>query len=276
VEQGGASIQKVTIAKRGGRWQASILVRYLPGSEPVPKPRKHYGTSIGVDVGVKHLATLSRPVPGLTDDIGHVANPNVLKDQLRRLRKLDRAIARCEKGSRNRRRLTDRRARLYGRISKTRALYLHHLTNSLAGGFDLVGIEDLNIAGLSNRQRRLGRSLADVSLGELRRQLTYKAADRGTVLVPVGRFYPSSKTCSECGLVKAKLALSERVFSCDNPRCDTTLDRDVNAARNIAREAERLGGQHSEVIAGLRPEIQNATSRPHKTSPAKAGLAAVV
>lgn len=276
VEQGRASIQKVTVAKRGGRWQASVLVRYQLDARPVPKPRKRHGGTAGADGGVKHLATLSRPVPGLTDEHGHVENPKVLNGQLRRLRKLDRAVARCEKGSKNRRKLLDRRARLHGRITKTRALHLHHLTNALAGGFDVIAIEDLNLVGMGNRKRRMGRALADVSPGELRRQLTYKTSDHGTRLVTVGRFYPSSKTCSSCGLVKAKLALWERTFVCDDPACAASLDRDVNAARNIAREAERLLEQkHQEDVAGLRPETRNAVPRPHKTSPAHAGMAAV-
>lgn len=274
VEQGRATIQKVTVAKRGGRWQASVLVRYELDARPTVKPRRRHGGTIGVDGGVKHLATLSRPVPGLTDEAGHVANPNVLKDQLRRLTNLDRAVARCEKSSRNRRKLLDRRARLHGRITKTRSLHLHHLTNALAGGFDVVAIEDLNLAGMGNRKRRLGRALADASLGELRRQLDYKTSDHGATLAVVDRFYPSSKTCSACGLVKAKLALHERTYVCDDPRCGLVLDRDVNAARNIAREAQRLL-EHQESVAGLRPETRNAEPRPHKTSPAPAGMAAV-
>jgi putative transposase len=280
VDQGRATIQKVTVAKRGGRWQASILVRYQLASRPVPAPRKRHGGVIGVDVGVKHLATLSQPVPGVTDGDGHVANPQVLKGQLRRLAELDRGVARCEKGSRNRRRLLDRRARLRGRIVKTRALHLHHLSNALAGGFDTVGVEDLNVAGMTNRKRRLGRALADASLGELGRQLVYKTGDHGTALVAVGRFYPSSKTCSTCGLVKAKLALWERTYVCDDLHCGNVADRDVNAARNIAREAQRLLGQKEqdqhEDVAGLRPETTNADPRLHKTRPAHAGLAAVV
>lgn len=276
VEQGRATIQKVTIAKRGGRWQASLLVRYRLDARPAVKPRRRHGGTIGVDGGVKHLATLSRPVAGLTDEDGHVENPKVLDGQLRRLARLDRAVSRCEKGSRNRRRLLDRRARLHGRITKTRSLHLHHLTNALAGGFDVVAIEDLNLAGMGNRKRRLGRALADASLGELRRQLAYKTDDHGTTLIAVGRFYPSSKTCSDCESVKAKLALHERIYVCDNPRCNMSLDRDVNAARNIAREATRLlEQQHHNTIAGLRPEISNATPRPHKTRPASAGMAAV-
>jgi len=223
---------------------------------------------------VKHLATLSEPVAGVTDAAGHIANPNVLVDQLRRLAKLDRAVARAQKGSKNRRRLLGRRARLYGRITKTRLLYLHDLSNSLAGGYDIVAVEDLNVTDMANRKRHLGRALADVALAELARQLAYKTTDHGHRLVTVDRFYPSSKTCSACGTVKAKLPLWERIFTCDD--CDLTLDRDVNAARNIATEAKRIVDRHDQHdVAGLRPETQNADRRPHKTNPAHAGLAAV-
>lgn len=270
MEQGRASIQKVTVAKRGGRWQASMLVRYQLDARPVPKSRKRHGGIIGVDGGVTHLATLSRPVPGLTDDHGHVENPKVLEAQLRRLARLDQAVARCERGSRNRRKLLARRARLHGRITKTRALHLHHVSNALAGGFDVIAVEDLNLAGMAHRKRRLGRALADASLGELRRQLAYKTVDHGSTLIVVDRFYPSSKTCSHCGLVKAKLALWERTYVCDDTDCAMSLDRDVNAARNIAREAERLLEQRNSV-AGLRPETENAELRLHKSSPADAG-----
>jgi putative transposase len=85
----------------------------------------------------------------------------------------------------------------------------------LAGGFDLVGVEDLNVKGMSNKQRRLGPPDRRRFSGELRRILTYKTADHGHQLVVVDRFYPSSKTCSDCGAVKAKLPLHIRTFDCD-------------------------------------------------------------
>jgi hypothetical protein len=127
------------------------------------------------------------------------------------------AVARCETGSKNRRRLLERRARLHGRIAKTRALGLHHLSNAAAGGFDVVAVEHLNLVGMAHRRRRLGRMLAGVSLGELRRQLADKTLGHGSSLVTVGRFFPSSETCSVCGLVKAKLVLSERRDSLRRP-----------------------------------------------------------
>lgn len=219
-------------------------------------------------MGITHLATLSQPVSGVTDDDGHVQNPRVLSEQLRRLRRLDRTIARCHDGSKNRNKLVQRRARVHGQITKTRALHLHALANTLAGGFDLVGIEDLNVTGMSRKKHRLGRHLTDASLAELRRLLTYKTADHGHRLVIVDRFYPSSKTCSTCGAVKAKLPLHVRTFDCT--QCDARIDRDVNAAINIAAEAERLHGHTSRTsdgggVAGLRPETRNADSRPCQT-----------
>jgi putative transposase len=241
---------------------------------PAPSPQKRFGALVGVDVGIRHLATLSEPVAGLTDEHGHVANPGALEHQLGRLRKLDRQIARAQPGSKSRRRLLRRRARLHGRVAQTRVLYLHRLSTALAGGFELVAVEDLNVKAMANRKRHLGRRLADAGLGELRRQLSYKTTDRGHTLVAVGRFYPSSKTCYHCGAVKAKLPLWEQVFTCDD--CGTSIDRDVNAARSIAREATRLigathdGMQDQHDGAGLRPDSANAAPRPGKTTEAQA------
>ncbi len=275
VESGEATIQKVTIAKRGGRWQVSFLVRY----DQAPKVRAvcRRGSLVGIDVGLKHLVTTSVPVPGVTDADGHVPNPKALETQLRRLRKLDRAIARTRRGSKNHKKLLCRRARLHGRIAKTRAVHLHPVTTTLAGAFDVVAVETLNVKGMAHKKRRLGRRLADASFWELRRQLDYKTTGYGHTLVALGAFFPSSKTCSNCRHAKAKLALSERIFRCDH--CGHVADRDVNAARTIANEAKRLldqqHGQSQQSVAGLRPETQNADRRRRKTSEAKADLAAV-
>jgi putative transposase len=278
VDSGEATVQKVTIARRGGRWQASFQLRYT--TAPKRRQVKRRGGLVGVDAGVKHLVTTSVPVPGLTDTEGHVANPKVLEANLKRLRRLDRAVSRAKRGSKNQRKLIRRRVRLHGRIAKTRALHLHPITTRLAGAFDVVGVEDLNVKGMANRKRRLGRRLADASLGELRRQLAYKTTDRGHTLVAVGRFYPSSKTCSACGEAKATLPLSERAFRCDH--CGHVTDRDVNAALTIAHEAARIlaedpgpDQQSSCTSPGYDRETQNADRRPRKTRKAQADLAAV-
>lgn len=272
LETGRASIQKVTISFRGGRWQVAFSVRYLSAPSPRAMSERARTRLVGVDAGLRHLATLAPAIPGLSDPEGHVENPTVLGSQLVRLRKLDRAVARCDRGSKNRVRLLKRRARLHGTIAKTRALELHRITNELVLRFGVIGIEDLNVVGMGARKGRLSRSVADASLGELRRQLAYKTADRGTTLVVVDRFYPSSKTCSSCGSVKAKLDRSTRVFDCTD--CGAVIDRDVNAARNIAEEARRLLGEQDGSVAGLRPETQNADPRPRKTRGAQALRAA--
>ena len=147
------------------------------------------------------------------------------------------------------------------------------MANELAARFDIVGIEDLNVAGMTHN-RLLSRALADVGLGQMATIITTECSDRDTTLVTVGRFYASSKKCSNCGAVKAKLPLNIRTFDCDV--CGMSLDRDINAARNIEREAVRLHEnqqqQQDQVgnVAGLRPETRNADPRPSKSKRASA------
>jgi putative transposase len=117
-----------------------------------------------------------------------------------------------------------------------------------------VVVEQLNLAGMV-RNRRLARSLSDSGLAELRRQLTYKTTWYGSQLLVADRFYPSSKTCSACGWVKAKLTLAERSFACE--ACGLRLDRDLNAARNLAKLAHH--------VAQSGWETQNARGADRKT-----------
>jgi putative transposase len=108
------------------------------------------------------------------------------------------------------------------------------------------------------RNRRLARALADAGLAELRRQLTYKTSWYGSQLIAADRFYPSSKTCSACGWVKAKLTLAERTFACET--CGLRLDRDLNAARNLAKLAHQ--------VARSGRETKTARGADHKPQPA--------
>ena len=190
-ESGRAKVQALTIKWEGGRWKAVLRLRLLDGSRRLRNPGtpvKRHGGTIGVDLGLKHLVTLDRPVPGLTDEHGHVPNPKVLEQHLARLQRTDRAIARAQKGSKNRAKLLRRRAKLHGKITATRRLALHELSRRLAGGFDIVCVEDLNVAGMARRKGlRNGRSVAEASMGQLVRQLSYKTADRSAQLVRIGR-----------------------------------------------------------------------------------------
>jgi putative transposase len=131
----------------------------------------------------------------------------------------------------------------------------------LARTYGTIVVEDLNVAGMV-KNRRLARVISDAGFGEIRRQLTYKTRWNGGTLIVADRWYPSSKTCSGCGVVKTKLRLSERTYTCTT--CGLALDRDHNAARNLASLVER-------VVAGSGPETQNGRGADPKTRPDRAG-----
>jgi putative transposase len=144
-------------------------------------------------------------------------------------------------GGANRRKHAGRLARIHARVANVRSDALHKATSGLAVRYETVVAEDLNVTGMV-RNRPLARAISDQGFGQARRMLGYKATRNGGTLILADRFYPSSKTCSGCGAVKAKLALSERTFACTE--CGLIIDRDENAARNLlslaASGAERL------------------------------------
>jgi putative transposase len=234
LENGSARILSATVSRTAQRWHVSFTVeveRDIPGRHARP------GSAVGIDLGVKTLLT------GV-DDTGTVVNvdgPRPLRAALRKLKRAGRAHSRKASGSANRRKSAARLARIHARAANVRADALHKATTSLARRYQTVVIEDLNVAGMT-RNRRLARALCDQGFGQARRMLEYKTRWNGGRLVLAGRFYPSTKTCSGCGAVKAKLSLSERTYRCE--RCGLVLDRDVNAARNLlhlaASGAERI------------------------------------
>jgi putative transposase len=220
LEQGTARILAATISRRADHWYVAFTVevqRAIPASNGKP-------SVVGVDVGVRHLAVLST---GAT-----IANPRALEGSLRKLRRLNRELARRKPGSRRRNQTRRRLARVHARTANLRRDALHKLTTSLATGHSTLVVEQLNVAGMV-RNRHLARAIADTGMAELRRQLGYKTTWYGSRLVVADRFYPSSKTCSGCGWVRAKLTLAERTFRCE--ACRLVMDRDLNAARNLAR-----------------------------------------
>lgn len=164
--------------------------------------------------------------------LGTIEGVKALQHAQARLKLANQAYSRTKKGSHGRAKAARRLGKIHGRIAALRGALLHQLTADLARGYTCVVVEDLNTAGmLSNR--RLARVVSDAAFGELRRQLTYKTAWYGTELVVADRWYPSSKTCSSCGTVKADLTLADRLYHCG--ACGLVLDRDVNAAVNLAR-----------------------------------------
>lgn len=157
--------------------------------------------------------------------------------------------ARTQRGSANRARAARRVGRIQAELAQRRAGWIHQVTKQLAAGWERVAVENLNVAGMTRsargsvenpgRQVRqkagLNRAILDVSFGEVRRQLAYKTGWYGSRLVVVDRWLPSSKTCSGCGWTHPELTLATRVFRC--AQCGQVLDRDLNAARNIAAAA---------------------------------------
>jgi IS605 OrfB family transposase len=243
IDQGTARILAATVSRTADRWYVSFtceVARNLPASNGV-------STVVGVDVGIRQLAVLSDGSPP-------VPNPHALAGSLREIRRLNRELARRELGSRRRSRTKRRLSRVHARAANLRRDALHKLTTRLATEYGTVVVEQLNLAGMV-RNRRLARSLSDSGLAELRRQLTYKTTWYGSQLLVADRFYPSSKTCSACGWVKAKLTLAERSFACE--ACGLRLDRDLNAARNLAKLAQD--------VAQSGWETQNARGADRKT-----------
>ena len=227
----GAHLVRVSVSRRAGRWYASLTVERESAPSSVSAPK---GGAVGVDLGVKNLATLS--------DETVIPNPHALGTRLKALRKAQKALSRKVRGSVRREKAKERVARLHARVADVRADAIHKATSMIAGNYSIVCVEDLNVAGMV-KNRHLARGVSDAALGEFRRQLEYKTARSGAVLRVVDRWFPSSKTCSNCGTVKAKLSLSERAFNCDD--CGLSLDRDLNAAINI-------------LVAGSAPETLNA------------------
>jgi putative transposase len=216
-----AKILSATVSEQAGRWYVSVLVEQEHVA-PV-----NTGPIVGVDLGVKTLATLS--------DGAIVPNPRHLRSCLKQLKCCQRAVSRKQKGSSNRKKAVRRLARLHRRVAHQRANTLHQFTSRLAKTNSVVVIEDLNVAGML-KNHHLAQAIGDVGFGAFRRQMTYKAAWYGCQVLIARRWEPSSKTCSGCGWIDADLRLADRTFRCGD--CGLVLDRDLNAALNLAQLAE--------------------------------------
>lgn len=244
VAGGAARILSATVSRTAQRWFVSFTVEE---ERDVPDRHARPGTAIGIDLGVKTL------LAGV-DDQGNVVTvqgPKPLRAALRRLRRASRAHSRKQPASNRRRRAAGRLGRIHARVASIRGDALHKATTGFAARYETVVVEDLNVTGMISN-RKLARAVSDQGFGTARRMLAYKSARHGGTLLAADRWYPSSKTCSSCGSVKAKLTLKDRIYACD--ACGHTEDRDVNAARNLlslaASGAERRNARGAEVRPG--------------------------
>lgn len=257
LNEGRARILSATVSESAGRWSVSFTVE---AQRDVRSPKRPDAV-VGVDLGVASLAVLS------TGEV--VANPKPLSRYAKRMVRLQRRLARQQHGGKNEppsnraKRTRAKLARCHGKVSRLRSDGLHKLTTRLTETYGTVVIEDLNVTGMSakgSRRRRakagLNRAILDASPATLRRQLTYKSSWNGSRLVVASRWYPSSKTCSSCKAVKAKLPLGERTFRCEH--CGLEIDRDLNAAANLAALAAKVAASGAETLNGRGGERSQA------------------
>jgi putative transposase len=216
----------VVISRTAGKYFVSIQVE-VDDDYIYPHACKSQA-GIGVDVGVKDLAVLSTGEK--------FPNQKVLRYYERRLKRLQRALSKKARGSRNRIKARVLLSKLHHRIRNIRLDNIHKMTSYLVEKFALIGVEDLNVSGMM-KNHKLAKSIQDASFFEIKRQLDYKAKLSGSEVVQIDRFYPSSKTCSICGWKKEDLKLSDREWICEG--CGMVHDRDINAAKNILRVAQR-------------------------------------
>ena len=177
---------------------------------------------VGLDMGITTLLTVS--------DGCKITNPKSLKAVQKKLKRLQKDLARKVKGSNNRYQARLKVARLHEKVSNIRKDNLHKVTTTLIQENQLIAVETLNVKGMM-KNHKLAQAIGDASWGELIRQLEYKAAWLGRTLVKIDQWFPSSKRCSNCGHTLKKLSLNIREW--DYPKCNTHHDRDVNAAINI-------------------------------------------
>jgi putative transposase len=271
-----ARIVRATVSRSGTSWYVSFTVERSAKQRRARRP----DAAVGVDVGLTPLATVSSGEA--------FANLRPLRDALRKLHRLQRQLDRQRQmnnpgnylpdgrvepassgwvKSKRMLRTEERVRRLHERVANLRREQAHRLTTYLTREFGVIGVETLAVRNLM-ANGRLARHIADVGWGMILAQLKYKTSwSDGSLLVAADRFYPSSKACSGCGTARAKLALSERVFSCDAG--GLFIDRDLNAALNLAHMAQRHAqaeGREKCYVARTGRETVNARRGPVRPS----------
>lgn len=214
------SCKSITISRTANGW--FIAFSYQQEYEPTTKTHE----VVGVDLGVKELATLSTGVV--------FANPKHYKTNLEKLIRLSRQFSRKVNGSNNKHKAKLKLAKHHARVGDLRKDTLHKITTNLCKNHAKVVIEDLAVSNMV-KNHKLAQVILDCGFGEFKRQLEYKAKKFGCEIIVADRFYPSSKTCSNCGHIQ-DMPLKERIYNCQS--CNYSLDRDLNAAINLSRLAK--------------------------------------
>ena len=208
-----------------GRWYVSFAVE---AADPEQLPAR--GAVAGIDLGIKDFA--------VTSGGQKIPNPRKMARREHALARYQRRLARCQRGSANRAKARAKVARAHRKVRASRADFLHRTSTALVRDHDVIVVEDLAVANMV-RNRSLAKAISDCGWGTFRAMLDYKTAKAGRHLIVIGRWYPSSKTCSACGHLLAELSLNTRTWQC--PSCRTRHDRDINAAKNILAAGLAVG-----------------------------------
>lgn len=232
----------VVIKTANGKYYASVFTKQKINN--LPKT----GRAVGIDLGLKYYA--------ITSDGKKYKNHKFLKQYERKLAKAQQHLSRKQKGSNSYESQRRKVAQLHEKVSNSRKDRLHKISKEIVEKYDTIVIEDLNIKGMI-KNKRLSKHISDASWGMFTTFLNYKCDWYGKELIKVDRYFPSSKTCWYCGWIKQDLSLQDREWTCDN--CNKTLDRDLNASKNILSEgtADYKGGE----------EIRPCNSRAHSMKP---------
>ena len=239
------TLKSITISEnKVDQFFVSILV------EEDVKVKTGVGRSIGIDLGLNHLATLSNGI--------QIENPRLFRKSQAKLKRAQQHLSRKKKGSNRYERQRRKVAKVHLKIKNQRSWMIHNLTTAIINTFDTIIVEDLNVAGM---KKLFGKSISDAAFGEILSQLEYKSSWYGRTFHKINRWYPSSKTCNCCGHKMDTMTLDIREWTC--PNCGSHHDRDLNAAKNILDEGLRdLYGFTSDELADYkrREEVRHAST----------------
>jgi putative transposase len=237
------------IRDSAGRYFASFVIETEAGALPETEP------VAGIDLGLKHFAVLS--------DGRKIAAPRFLRRAERNLKRRQRDLSRKQKGSKNRDKARLRVARAHARVADARRDFHHQLSTALIRENQAVAVEDLCVKGLS--RTRLAKSVHDAGWSAFVGMLEYKARLYGREFHRIGRYTPTSQTCSACGVKDGPKPLHARIWQCD--ACGRWLDRDVNAAVNVAKAAGlAVTACGAQVRPGASPLAQRSEAGTHPKS----------
>lgn len=225
----GYRLKSVTVSREpSGKYYASLLYEYAADENQAASKKIEEDKILGMDYAMTGMAVLSNG--------SRCEYPSYYKQAEKKLGREQRKLSKCVKGSRNYQKQKKKVAMCHEKVRNQRKDYHHKLSRKLADRYDAVAVEDLNMKAMG-QCLNLGKGIMDNGYGMFQNMLEYKMKEQGKAFVRIGKFYPSSKTCSRCGRVKEHLGLSERMYICE---CGNRMDRDVNAAINIREEGKRI------------------------------------